>query len=97
MCLIAVAIMVRNHSNLIYVICLCSCDSAIERLWSASKSHYKKLLLLHKDRELSFSEFKELVVKALEMVSPEAINGIIKSNRAYIRNKLEEIVKIDSN
>ena len=64
--------------------------TAIEHLWSAAKSHHKKLLLLHKDSNLDRAQHLELVAQALDLIPPESIEGLINSNRRYIRAKLAD-------
>ena len=68
-------------------VCVCA---AIEHLWSASKSHYKKLLLLNIEKNLDRAEHVELVTQALALVPPESIPGLINSNRRYLRARLAE-------
>ena len=65
--------------------------TAIEHLWSAAKSHHKKLLLLNAHRPLDRADHVEIVTQSLALVPPESITGLVNSNRRYIRSKLAEI------
>ena len=65
---------------------------AIEHLWSAAKSHHKKLLNLNARHELTREEHDEIVKKALALIPPESIAGLINSNRRYIRSQLSDLI-----
>ena len=66
--------------------------TAIEHLWSAAKSNFRKLLTLTKE-ELTEDHFLSLVKQALEMIPQTTIDNLVVSNRRYITQKLNSISK----
>ena len=72
----------KYSASLVYVLYVMI---AIEHLWSAAKSHHKKLLNINAGRELSYEDHIDVVKRALALIPRHAITGLITSNRRYIR------------
>ena len=63
---------------------------AIEHLWSTAKNNFRKLLTLL-DEPLTEDLFRKLVKQSLDMVPQPTIENLVRSNRRYLTEKLNEI------
>ena len=63
--------------------------NSIETLWSVVKHNLKKLLLLQ-ETPLTLAQFKQLVRQAISLVETRTISNIIKSNRRYLSEMLQQ-------
>lgn len=64
------------------------CLAVQETLWSIAKNNLEKLLLLE-PQEITKEQFYALVEQSLKMVSRQALQGILKSNRGHIAHYLQ--------